>query len=283
MNDPFEHCAALVRAADRDRFLASLFAPSAHRPGLFALYAFNLEIARVRALVSDPLAGEIRLQWWADVIAGGGRGEVAANPVAAALLAAKARCGLPEDLLAAPIAARRFDLYDEPMASLADLETYGLQTAGALFELAARILEPGAQGGVRPLTHHAGLGYAIGGILAALPSHAGGGQLYVPLDILARHPGARDAVGARVAAPALHAALNELRQRARHHLDAAGALVAAAPSAIMPALLPAALTRLWLDRMDQPGYDPFVPIDTAPWRRQWRLWRAARQPRRMFG
>ena len=54
------HCEALVRAADKDRFLAALFARAEHRPALYALYAFNVEIARVRELVREPLAGEIR-------------------------------------------------------------------------------------------------------------------------------------------------------------------------------------------------------------------------------
>ena len=43
----YAHCEALVRASDKDRFVASLFAPTGTRPHLFALYAFNLEIARV--------------------------------------------------------------------------------------------------------------------------------------------------------------------------------------------------------------------------------------------
>ena len=85
------HCEALVRAADKDRFLATLFAPAEHRGALFALYAFNLEVARVREVVREPLSGEIRLQWWSDVLRGEGRGEVGAHPVAAALRATIAR------------------------------------------------------------------------------------------------------------------------------------------------------------------------------------------------
>src|SRR3979411_1779368 len=92
------HCEALVRAADKDRFLATLFAPAGHRGALHALYAFNVEIARVREGVREPLAGEIRLQWWSDVLRGAGHGEIEANPVAAALLATIARYRLPVEL-----------------------------------------------------------------------------------------------------------------------------------------------------------------------------------------
>ena len=143
MADSFDHCEALVRAGDKDRFLATLFAPQKYRRALFALYAFNLEVARTRELAREPMPGEIRLQWWRDVLGGAGRGEVDAHPVAAALRdvvgALPAAAADAVDL----IDARAFDLYDEPMASLSYLERYAAQTSSALIELAARILADG--------------------------------------------------------------------------------------------------------------------------------------------
>src|SRR6266851_3279658 len=103
MKDALAHCEALVCTADKDRFLTALFAPAERRGALHALYAFNIEIARVRKIVREPLAGEIRLQWWNDAIAGQAAGEVQSNPVAAALLAAVARYELPPGLLTALI------------------------------------------------------------------------------------------------------------------------------------------------------------------------------------
>src|SRR5437588_8443923 len=147
------HCEALVRAADKDRFLAALFARAEHRPALHALYAFNVEITRVRELVREPLAGEIRLQWWTDALGGEARGEVQANPVAAALLATLARYRLPAEPVAQLIEAHRFDLYDEPMATLADLEAYARKSASVLIELAASI--PGGGTGIAPLAREA--------------------------------------------------------------------------------------------------------------------------------
>src|SRR5215813_7255803 len=108
MQNPYTHCEALVRAADKDRYLASLFAPAPARPHLHALYAFASEISRVRDAAREPLPGEIRLQWWRDVLEGEGRGEVSANPVAAALLDTIARCGLPTARLIALIDAHAF-------------------------------------------------------------------------------------------------------------------------------------------------------------------------------
>jgi phytoene synthase len=280
MQDAFAHCEGLVRAADRDRFLTTLFAPAEHRPALLALYAFNLEVARVREIVHEPLAGEIRLQWWNDVLEGERRGEVAAHPVAAALLASVARYRLGPERLKALIAARRFDLDNEPMRTLGDLEAYAEGASAGLIAGAAQILADGLDIGA--LSHHAGLAHAFAGLLAAFPVHGARGKVFVPLDILARHGAAReDAVGGP-ATPQLHAALAELRLHARRHLRAAQELLDAAPPAAIPALLPVALAGATLARMERRGYDPFTPIEVAPWRRQLRIWRAARSPRRIF-
>ena len=283
MQDAFAHCETLVRAADKDRFLATLFAPAEHRRGLFALYAFNIEVSRVREVVREPLSGEIRLQWWSEVLGGEGRGEVAANPVAAALTAAMARYALPRERLAALLEARRFDLYDEPMATLAALDGYAEGTASNLIALAAQILNCGRDAGIGALAHHAGLAYAIAGLLKALPTHAARGQLYVPVELLERHGARRpDGPGGK-ATSELRAALAELRLIARRHLAKARELVAAAPPAVIPALLVLAPAAATLTRMERSDYEPFVPVEIAQWRRQWLIWRAARRPARMFG
>ena len=283
MQDAFAHCEGLLRAADKDRFLTTLFAPAERRDALFALYAFNVEIARVREVVREPVAGEIRLQWWSDVLGGADRGEVAAHPVAAALLASIARYRLPPERFKALIEARRFDLYDEPMATLADLEAYAEGASASLIALAAQILAGGGEPDIGALSHHAGLAHAVAGVLAAFPIHAARGQLYIPLEILARHGTDQQHARGPPATPQLRAALAELRARAHRHLCAAQELLATAAPAVMPALLPVALAPPTLARMERRGYDPFVPVAIAPWRRQLIIWRAARRPRRIFG
>ena len=45
----------VVRTADRDRYIAALYAPESKRDGLFAIYAFNAEIADV---IQKWLAGK---------------------------------------------------------------------------------------------------------------------------------------------------------------------------------------------------------------------------------
>jgi len=281
MPDAFEHCESLVRTGDKDRFLAALFAPEKYRRALHALYAFNLEIARVREVARQPMPGEIRLQWWRDALFGNG-GEAGSHPVATALREVAVRYRLPLATLEAMIDARAFDLYDDPIANLDDLENYARQTAAAPIGLAARILLDGRASGADTLIGHAGVALAIVRLLQALPFHSARGKLYVPLDVLQRHRARPEDVLAGEETPELRAAIAELRQRSRQHLRAASELLGDAPGAIMPALLPNALVRPALDRMDKRSYRPFAITETPQWRRQWALWRAARNPARIF-
>jgi 15-cis-phytoene synthase len=278
MPDAFAYCAELVRTADRDRFIAALFAPAEQRGALHALYAFNAELARVRDVAHAALPGEIRLQWWSDVIDRQRDGEAHANPVASALLATAERHGLARERLLELIDARRFDLYDEPMATMAALEDYARRTSSSLISLAAQVVT-GAD--VEEIAEPAGLAAGITGILRAFPIHNARRQLYVPTELIDRHQVHLHDLFAGRSSPGLVAAFAELRDFARHHLAAAGEAMKALPDAAIPAFLPVALTRPSLDRLDRS--DPFTPTELAPWRRQWLIWRAARNPARIAG
>jgi phytoene synthase len=282
ISDAFAFCEALVREADKDRYLAVLFAPAAARPHLYALYAFNAEVARVRELVSDPLPGEVRLQWWRDALAGSARGDVAAHPVAAALIETIARCKLPIGPFFDLIEARVFDLYDDPMPTLADLEGYTGETSAALLQLAALILSAGRDLHTADIAGHGGVAYAITGLLRAFPLHASRGQLFVPVEVLDRHGVDRAEVFRGKYSPALKAALAEMRTHARQHLAKMSQAVGRIPAEVTPAFLPVALVRGYLACMERADYDPFTTLVQVPqWRRQLTLWRAARQARKM--
>ena len=279
MADDFDYCEALVREADKDRFVAALFAAAPRRRALHALYAFNVELARVRELAREPMPGEIRLQWWRDVLGGQPSGE--AGPVASALVGTAVRYRLPMDVVSEMIEARSFDLYDDPMGSLAELEAYAEKTSSALIRLAAQVLNDGNDPHLNDAARHAGIAFAIAGLLVAFPLHAGRRQLYVPLDLMRRYGGEPENVFAGHATPALMAALSDLRDVARAHLSQIS--VADIPAALVPAFLPAALVAPMLKRLEQGAADPFSTRPLPQWRRQWILWRAARDPRRIAG
>ena len=200
-----------------------------------------------------------------------------ANPVAAALRDTVVRYRLPPQALAELIDARAFDLYDEPMASLAELERYAAQTSATLIALAARILSDGERSGISELARHAGIAYAIAGLLRALPIHAARGQLYLPADVMQRYGAAPADVFAAKATTEIARGAGRTAAAARGSIWRRRAIcLPATPAAVAPALLPVALVRPALERMERRGYEPFSPTDVPQWRRQWALWRAAR-------
>ena len=278
LGEAYLHCEALLREHDADRWLACLFAPWGQRKHLHALYAFSLEVARVREIVSDPMPGEIRYQWWRDALEGEARGDTAAHPVASALLDTVKRFKLPRAALTNLVDARTFDLYDDPMPGLRQLEGYGGETSSALIRMACLILAEGRDPGGAEAAGHGGLAFAMTGLLRALPWHSARGQVYVPADVLKEAGASREDLIAGRATEGVTKALAHMRAIARKHLAAAlGGLHTVEPQA-RPAFLPIALVEPYLAAMEKPGYDPFkTVIESAQWRRQWRLWLAARR------
>lgn len=277
-----DYCAALVRGFDRDRYVADLYAPLETRGALFALHAFNSEVARVREAITNPLAGEVRLQWWSEALIGGARGDTRANPVAAALLDAIEAYNLPRQTFFALLDARIFDLYDDPMPSVNDLEGYAGETSSALIQLATIVLSGTADRASAEASGHAGVAYAMTGLLRSFPHHARRGQCYVPLDILKAHGLTRDDAVSGKASPALRAALGDMRVLARKHYELALAALHGLDPVILPAFLPLALVPGDLERVAHRP-DPFaLSAPPSPLGRFWRLWRASRTLRGAF-
>lgn len=272
-------CEDLVRAHDRDRWLAALFVPAAARPHVLALAAFSLEVARVRETVSGPLPGEVRLQWWADALEGRGHGDVSSHPVAAALLDTVARFSLPLAPLAALVEARRFDLYDDPMPTLNDLEGYAGETASVLLQAAAMVLAGGADPRSADAAGHAGVAYAVTGLLRALPIQARRGQVYLPLDVLARHGADADMVRSATATSELRSVLAEMRDHVRFHRDRAVKAIGMLAPEVRPAFVGLGLVDGYLRALDGQA-DPFGEVaDVAGWRKPLSLWLFARRIR----
>ena len=275
--DGYAHCEALVRANDRDRWLAGLFAPAPARKHLYAMAAYSYEVSRLREIVREPLAGEMRLQWWREAIGGERAGEARANPVAAALIDTIERFGLPRKAFDDLAAAHIFDLYDDPPATMRDLEGYCGETSSALFQLAALVLGEGRDPGASDAAGRAGIAYALVGQLRALPVTSARGQLFLPTDVLAAHGiGRAEIVGQRDGA-GVRAVVAEMRGHARRHLAEAQSLVLKLPAPIKPAFLPLAVLPLNLSLLLRRKDFPFAEtVDAPQWRRQWALWRAAR-------
>jgi phytoene synthase len=276
MNANETHCMQFLRDADPDRYLSVLYAPEDKRGALAALYAFNAEVARIRDLVHDPLPGEVRLQWWRDLINGKEHGAATGNPVAAALLHTVKAHGLPRTALDNYCEARIFDLYDDPMPSRNDLEGYCGETASALIQLASLILDADAAPAHADTAGHAGVAQAVAGLLRLLPLHRRRRQVYIPADILA-------AVGASAAMvldgsdkAATRRAIDAMVALAEDHLSKFEAAAKSLPATLRPAYLPASLTRTYLKKLKSNRSDAANEVaDISPLGRQWAMFKAS--------
>jgi 15-cis-phytoene synthase len=273
--DSADFCAQLVRTHDFARYASALFVPAGQRRALLAIYAFNVEISRVREQVSQPLPGEMRLQWWTDMLAGEGHGGIEGNPVAAELQLAIRDWHLPVERLSRLIDEHQFDLYNDPMPTMAALESYLNDTASALFSLGA-VIAGGQSGEIEHLARHAGLAQGMAQVMAALPRDASRRQLFVPLQVLQQHGIGMEEVFAGKQTAKLRAVLDQLIGEARGHLNTAIALLATVPPPVRPVFLPLGLVARELEQMSRADGDPFVPHLASRFRTLWTLWRASR-------
>jgi phytoene synthase len=268
-------CADLVRSHDFVRYASTLFMPATQRRALLAIYAFNVEISRVRDQVSQPLPGEMRLQWWTDVLAGAGHGGIEGNPVAAELLRVIRDYRLPVERLSRLVDEHKFDLYNDPMPSMAALEGYVNDTSSALFLLGARITAPPSEA-IDHLARHAGLAQGLLQVIATLPWDNARRQLFVPLQLLEQHGSGMEEVFSGKQTPKARAAIDQLIGDARAHLKTAFELLAGVPPEVRPVFLPLALLRRELTRISRADSDPFVPRINSRLRTLWTLWLASR-------
>jgi 15-cis-phytoene synthase len=234
-----DECMELVRLWDRDRYLATLFAPDEKQPHLYALFAFDAEVARIPTLVSEPQIGEIRMQWWADTLEAIADGQAVNHPVAQRLADTIRAHALPVAHLMKLIDARRGELYADQFPDRFSLESHIAETDATLMQYAAMVLDP-----AKAASAAEGIGLAASAFgLARVLLRARSEPKFIP-------PG--ETIGT------LQALARERLQQARQIKF---------PQSLLPVVLPAALTELYING------------SPSALKRQWRLWRAARSGR----
>ena len=251
-----------ARSSEPDRYLSALLAPQAACADLIALAAFVGDIARIPLMVSDPMMGEIRLQWWRDALVTLRNGAATGNPIADTVGTVIRAHALPEELFLNIIEGRSCDLNARAPMSETAIDTYFKDTEGAAFELAAYILGINGQPGVSELMSAAGQAYGRVRLLRFLPLTLAKGRVPGPLEGVLAGPDDDWVAGT---APMRHAIIRWLWQ--------ARCTACTAPRAALPAILPLALVEPYLAALE--GGGPNIVRQTAdisPLTRIWRLW-----------
>lgn len=251
--DDIAYLSALVRAHDRPRYYATLFAPAAIRDDLFAIYGFAAEIARIPDLVSEPALGEIRLKWWSDALVGAGAGEgEGATPALRAISSVMTKHRLPLTPLEALIEARSADLYSDPPATVGDVEGRLGETESILFQMAAIVA--GASGPeVADAAGHAGVAYGIARRLAVLSSERARRRTILPADLMTVAGLSAGDFFASTPKAGFQGAFASIAGVARSHLSEARSRAKTLNKPVRSAFLPLAIVAPLLRKIERAG------------------------------
>lgn len=226
---------ARLDALDPDRMRAARLASPVLRDRLFALYAFHAELAKVPELVSEPMMGQIRYQWWRDCIDEiYSDRPVRVHEVSMPLADMVSQSGISRFLLDRIIDGRARDLDPRPFADMAAATDYADATSGALARAATAIC--GGEGGLT-----AGRSWGLSGLARSYRYYADSMLKALPFTGL---------------------------------LDAADAAYAdvETPGAALPAQAYVALVPGFVNRMSKSGYDPLQDVPAyAPFAKQIRM------------
>ncbi len=129
-----------LKKVDPDRYRSALFAEKLYRDRLNVLYAFHYELAKVPELVSEPMIGAIRYQWWRDAIEEIYSGKaVRAHEISTPLSEMLRETAISRFWVDRLIEGRERDIDPRPFENIEDAREYCRQTSGVLLQIAIKL------------------------------------------------------------------------------------------------------------------------------------------------
>lgn len=242
------------------------------RAALLALFAFNLEVAKTREMVSEPMLGQIRLQWWREAIDGIYEGAPRDHNVVRALAAAIERSNPSRARFERLIDAREFDLEDRQPDTMKEFTDYVDATSGELTNLALEVLQVD-DATLFEKGRLAGAAWALRGLLYAIPFHAAQGRCYLPKALTDEHGVSTARLLAGSGDENLCRAVAVIADLSERCVGQASHGRMVMPFHARPAF--AGLSVVWADlrRLKKAGYDVFAVRPTTPFWRRWLLFK----------
>ncbi len=282
MDENYKYCTKLVRQYDKNRYLSGSLADSKRRQQLFSLYAFDIEINQIRDKISDAFPGEVRIQWWRDAITGNETGGVGNHPIASALISTIENYQLPIDPICNLLEARTFDIYNDPMPTMHDLEGYLGETSSILFQLATHILTSNSFQKLADACGHAGVAYGLTNLLRSFPLHCRRRQLYIPVEIIKKYEVTESDLYNFSNLEGVTNILTEMRNQVRLHIKQLERYLPDIPLPAYPVFLPICLIELYLEKMENKQYQPFnSKIELSLYQRMKKIWSSAKSAKSM--
>ncbi|MEM7067513.1 MAG: squalene/phytoene synthase family protein [Pseudomonadota bacterium] len=263
-----------LKQANLAAYLSVLYQPAEFRRAIAAIWAFDAEIARIPHLVSEPMPGEIRIQWWRDLLKSGDN--AGSGPLARELIQAIIDHDLPREMLDSYLEARIFDLYQDAMPNKSTLEGYLGETVSSLFLLS--ILCTGAQRSTElaDACGHAGMAMGLAKLLAENARFRARQQVYLPAEFLNANLLERES-WLHEGPDSRHRAVIKLSiDLAENHLEEAKQAIGALEQFLQPHFLQLACTSVLLKKLRASGNSSFIqPVTLSPLSIYWRIFSAA--------
>nr|AQQ74932.1 hypothetical protein [uncultured bacterium] len=266
-----------LAAADIDQYYSLLFAPTAERQPLTALYAWWQELREIPIECSDPEVARTKLAWWHEemhrLYAGQPR-----HPAAVALRDAIVEYQLPAALFFDIIEAFARHAVTEPYVDEAAIREHARQTRGVLERLAARV----ANGSEDLTVERIGTLLELARLLRDTGVVAQRGRHYFSAEALRRFEvSASDILHGRPTTALKKLIASRAEQIQEELREARNAVPTSTRSNLASLLAESALAQTLLDRIRD---DPAIVLREQPrlsaLRRLWIAWRTARRARR---
>lgn len=271
--EPGERHVAEIREAAKshaiDHYLSALLAPGDVRDDLLVLAAWWGETGRISQEVRDGTLGEIRLQWWRDVLPPGA-GQ-SGHPTADALGEVVTRRGLDHGLLEGILDARSFELHMLPFADEAAFSAYLARSDGALAQLKAQVLGGAPQAPLVALSL-AGQSYGRARVARDLARWTAMGRLPLWPHATGAEDGGSVVYDSAASAAGARYAINVLAAEARATRRQLLAETTADRGRLIDAILPVALVEPYFSALEAEDFDPLAnQRDISPLSRVARL------------
>lgn len=261
-----------LKTLDPARYLACLYLPDTIRHLAMTLYTFDAEIARIPDLVSEPMPGEIRIQWWRDLIKSDGN--MGSGPMAEELLVQIVKHTLPRDVLDNYLEARIFDLYQDPMPDVNTYEGYLGETVSAFLHMLAVSSGLERSSELADACGHSGVAIGIAKNLSYCSYSRVKGQVYFPITELKNHGLTRESWLSADMSEAHEAVITDIHQLAGEHLQKAKTAIACLPKESRTIFLPLCFAQEQLKLIGKSSAKCLKePVVLSPLKRQWLAFR----------
>lgn len=262
MSELETYCAKQIKTHDYDRFLITLFAPKEAREDLFALYSFNYEVAKIRETVSEPMLGEIRLQWWREAIDGIYQGKPRNHEVVLPLFDAIKNKNIAKETFLNIIDARTADIYDENPKTVDDFESYLGATSGNLTRLAAEMIGDGDEKTLS-MAYDMGKVWGLVGTLRAIRYHISLNKLSLPQDIMDQYGVSKRNIFAAEENQNVQNLIKGICGSATNYLEQIANDKKYLSKEVKSIFLLSALSRSYLNMFEKADYNPFAVNEKA--------------------